>query len=84
MIQFIFLGFQRFYDQLQKSGYLSKLEQHKTLFREPKEANQVDRVLSDYSSSIHGSSHSNNSCQKKGALLLCVVGKQSTFLVCKS
>ncbi|XP_054168396.1 ATP-dependent DNA helicase DDX11-like [Oppia nitens] len=57
-----------YYNVWQKLGILKTIESKgKTLFREPKKASFVSKVLSDYNLAIIGSN-------KKGALLMCVVG----------
>lgn len=62
-------------EHLQSHGYISKLEHRKKVFREPKEANQVDQVLDEYTRTINQFSNGSKLCGKTGALLLCVVGK---------
>ena len=58
---------------MKKNNYVTKLEVRKKVFREPKEANQVDNVLAEYTRTI--SQFSSGASGKNGALLLCVVGK---------
>lgn len=59
---------------MKKSNFVSKLEIRKKVFREPKEANQVDSVLAEYTRSINQFGN-NAECGKNGALLFCVVGE---------
>jgi chromosome transmission fidelity protein 1 len=60
---------------LKKNNYVSKIENRKKLFREPKEAKEVDRVLDEYSRCIKQFANPTNAGGKNGAMLLCVVGK---------
>jgi chromosome transmission fidelity protein 1 len=63
-------------DHLTKNNYVSKIENRKKLFREPKEAKEVDNILEEYTRSIKQfTNNATNLCGKNGALLLCVVGK---------
>ena len=39
----------RAFEYLKKGGDISKLEQKKKVFREPKKSNEMDKVLRDYS-----------------------------------
>ncbi|XP_046462730.1 ATP-dependent DNA helicase DDX11-like [Daphnia pulex] len=61
-------------DHLKKNNYVSKIENRKKLFREPKEAKEVDRVLDEYSRCIKQFANPTNAGGKNGAMLLCVVG----------
>ena len=40
---------------MKKGGDISKLEQKKKVFREPKKSNEMDKVLRDYSRVAKGS-----------------------------
>jgi len=53
------------HSQWKKTGQLDRLLGLKSLFREPKESNQVDSLLEDYSAAARSS---------KGALLTCAIG----------
>ncbi|XP_032780597.2 ATP-dependent DNA helicase DDX11 isoform X1 [Daphnia magna] len=57
-----------------RNNYISKLENRKKLFREPKEAKDVEHVLSEYARSIRQFTNPSSKCGKNGAMLLCVVG----------
>lgn len=52
------------------------------MFREPKEAKDVEHVLSEYARSIRQFTNPSSKCGKNGAMLLCVVGK--IFFSCKA
>lgn len=62
-------------EHFKSNGYIAKLENRKTVFREPKEANQVDQTLIAYARSINQYSDPSSSSGKNGALLLCVIGE---------
>lgn len=49
------------------NNYISKIENKKKIFKEPRNSKLVDKTLNDYSQEI-------NSAGNKGAILLCVVG----------
>ena len=62
-------------EHFEKKNYLTKIESRKKLFREPKKANEVDRVLAEYSQCIRLSmSNTGETTGRNGALLLCVIG----------
>ena len=52
------------YDHFEKTGVLLRIERKKDIFREPKQALELDNVLKGYA----------RSASKKGAVLLSVVG----------
>lgn len=56
------------------------MEYRKKLFREPKEAKEVEHVLAAYARSIREFTNPSSTCGKNGAMLLCVVGKLSQFI----
>lgn len=57
------------YDHLDKGGFISKLGAKKTLFREPKNTNEMDKVLKDY-----GRCAKTPATGMNGAILFSVVG----------
>ncbi|XP_074621921.1 ATP-dependent DNA helicase DDX11-like isoform X1 [Acropora palmata] len=60
------------YSHWQKTGILERMNARKKVFREPRKTNQLDQVLSSYSSYIKNSADNNPS--PNGAVLFCVVG----------
>ncbi|XP_057367089.1 putative ATP-dependent RNA helicase DDX11-like protein 8 isoform X2 [Daphnia carinata] len=62
------------FEHWMRNNYVSKLENRKKLFREPKEAKEVEHVLAEYARSIRQFPNSSSKCGKNGAMLLCVVG----------
>ncbi|KXJ75242.1 hypothetical protein RP20_CCG012073 [Aedes albopictus] len=59
----------QFYNHLQQSGRLAKLEERKRVFREPRGSGQVEKILADYSKAARQWTGS-----QTGALMLSVVG----------
>lgn len=59
----------QFYNHLQQSGRLAKLEKRKRVFREPRGSGQVEKILADYSKAARQWTGS-----QTGALMLSVVG----------
>ncbi|XP_075236067.1 ATP-dependent DNA helicase DDX11 [Lycorma delicatula] len=62
---------QTVYQHLTKTGIISKISAKKKIFREPKESNQVDKVLQSYAKAVKSS---NVESKLNGALLFSVVG----------
>ncbi|XP_038636561.1 ATP-dependent DNA helicase DDX11 [Scyliorhinus canicula] len=60
------------YTHWEKTGLLAQLEAKKKIFQEPKKANQVEQVLSEYSRCVQNSSQSAG--EVTGGLLFSVVG----------
>ncbi|XP_014677194.1 PREDICTED: probable ATP-dependent RNA helicase DDX11 isoform X2 [Priapulus caudatus] len=60
------------FTQWEASGLLARINAKKEVYREPKKANQVDRVLADYGTRIKESEKFGS--VRTGAILFCVVG----------
>jgi len=66
---------QQVMEHFEKNEYLTKIDSRKKLFREPKKANEVDRVLAEYSQCNRlSTSNAGGTSGRNGALLLCVIG----------
>ncbi|RZF35683.1 hypothetical protein LSTR_LSTR010004 [Laodelphax striatellus] len=61
-------------NHLEKTGVLEKIAVKKKIFREPKESNQVEKVLQDYAKTIKSASSGVSNSKLNGALLFSVVG----------
>ncbi|XP_033095737.1 ATP-dependent DNA helicase DDX11-like [Anneissia japonica] len=62
------------YNHWEKSGVITRLQNRKHIFREPRKASQVDQVLDQYSSCIEKACSEGNTLSVNGAILFCVVG----------
>lgn len=66
-----FTYLEQVYSRWKTAGILTRIERRKKIFKEPRESNQVETTLRDYSLQI-------DSADNVGAMLLCVVnGKMS-------
>ncbi|XP_013788023.1 ATP-dependent DNA helicase DDX11-like [Limulus polyphemus] len=65
---------QRLYNYWEKNGTIAKLNIKKTVFREPKQACQVDKILQSYTKCISQSNSNPSFYTLSGAILFSVVG----------
>jgi len=64
---------EKVYGHLQKTGVLEKLQQKKSIFREPKGTGDSDKILAEYTRAVRISKDGANG-QQTGAILMAVVG----------
>ncbi|XP_071951363.1 ATP-dependent DNA helicase DDX11-like [Antedon mediterranea] len=62
------------YSHWEKTGVISRLQNRKQIFREPRKASQVDQVLGQYSACIEKACSEGSKLSVNGAILFCVVG----------
>jgi len=60
---------ERIFTHLQAAGFMSKISQKKSVFREPRKSHDSDKILQDYSRAVRMGKDGN-----KGAILFAVVG----------
>ncbi|CAG8527014.1 2198_t:CDS:10 [Ambispora leptoticha] len=62
---------EKVYLRWQQNNTLERIQKRKKIFREPRQSNEVDKILRDYSAHIHSIPAGS---KNGGALLFCVVG----------